>query len=128
MSVYPCGLPVPTFLEHGTLAADKDAFLAVALHIHHGHDVYRLVFLLEFLYYYFGAVGYFLVVVEEYFLAYYFGDEETRGLVGERVFTEVRLTGGSSSTMRFMRLPTLKCSVAEVGNISALGSRSRQRA
>ena len=76
------------FLEHGATAAYKYALLAVALHIDHGHDVDGIVFFLEFLHYDLGRVRHLLVVVEQNFLAYDFGDEEARGLVGEGILAE----------------------------------------
>ena len=49
---------------------------------------------LEFLDNDLGGIGHFLVVVEQNLLADDFGDEESRGLVGEGVLAEVRFAFG----------------------------------
>ena len=69
--------------------ADDDALLRLALHVDDGLDANEVFLLLEALHDSLYAVGYLLVVVEEYLLADDLGDEEAGGLVGPRVLVEV---------------------------------------
>ena len=71
------------------MASDEYAFLGVAFDIDDCHDVYGSFLFVEFLHDDFCRVRYFLVVVEEDFLANDFGDEEACGFVGECVLAEV---------------------------------------
>ena len=56
--------------------------------------MYRFFLFVEFLHNHFGGIWHLLVVGVEDFLAYDFGDEEPRGLVGERVFAEIGFSLG----------------------------------
>ena len=68
-------------LDGDTLMTDDDALLRVTLNIDCCHDVYALLRLLEGSAAHLYGVRYLLVVVEEYLLADYLRDEESRRLV-----------------------------------------------
>ena len=68
---------------------DNDAFLTFALNVDNGVDVYFLFCFLKSLDLNLHRIGYFLIVVEQYFLANYLADEETRWLIGKLIFVEI---------------------------------------
>ena len=60
--------------------------LALPFDIYHGPYAYDILLLQEFLRLHLDRIRHFLLVVEQYFLAYYLIDEKTLRFVGQRIF------------------------------------------
>jgi len=68
------------------LVAYQYPALALPFDIYHGPYAYDILLLQEFLRLHLDRIRHFLLVVEQYFLAYYLIDEKTLRFVGQRIF------------------------------------------
>lgn len=77
------------FLECNSTVPDDNALLTFTLNVDYGIDVDVAFMLLKLLHHNFDGVGYFLVIIEQDFLANDFRNKETGGLIRPLVLVEI---------------------------------------